>query len=268
MIYEYFLQYRDKYGLNQIKTENWIGEVSQNGTLATMEYLIVLLNDEDTSDKIKKTEIVRIKQVFESCEPLPGLSSRHPESFEIESMDNSTALLTFSALYGNREFAKRMLERGKNVVCTGIETERDDTKRIVMYYWLARLLNFFKKPKYYWNNTRPELFTFKGWFGRSPGFRGFLRHCATGEFGFLGGIWVFIGQFMGVFSPISDCDARKLPYVAWQYLKTINWFWALSYKVWCWILMRRCPNGMRDVYAYWYPDANQPIRIYSKTYVK
>ncbi len=284
-VYEAFLPYRDRYGMNQLTTTGTEGHVSQNGALFTMEYLICLMEDEETPWDVKAGEILRLVKVYQSLEVLPGLSRRTPDSTEGDSMDNNGSNLTFSAVFANRAFAKRMADQGRNVQCTGIDMVQDP-ERNSKYYLLARIItatqliwrpwlwkSWFKsgfKPKYFWNNTRPDEFCLWGWYGRSPGFLGKVDMCAYGfttPFRWLG---VLVGQFVGCFQEKGDTDARKLPYVSWYFLTKATpwwerWFWKLAYKLWAYILIKQYgPEGMRAVYSIYYQDANHPIRKYSK----
>ena len=109
-----FLPYRDKYGLNQLTTDGQQGHISQNGALFTMEYLLCY-------DNIPKEEINRLKEVYASLEILSGLSKRFPDSGEFDSMDNNGVNLVFSAIWGNKEFAKRMRAHGTKIECDGID---------------------------------------------------------------------------------------------------------------------------------------------------
>lgn len=276
---EDFKKYRDVYGMNQLSTDGSQGGVTQNGALFTFEYLIVLLEDETVPHEKKLEEIERLKGVYKSLEVTPGLSRRTPHSGEGDSMDNTGSNLNFSAMYDKRGFAKRMKAHGEQVVCTGqLPGHKYFTlASFVTAFWLLPrpwlwggfIKNKFR-PKFYWNNTQPELFAVWGWFGRSPGFMAGLDLAAKGwttPFRFLS---MLIGQFIGVlFSDKGDTDAKKLPYVQWYFLtkhtgKGQRWFWKLAYKLWVKLLLRTYPNGMRDVYSIYYQDPNHPIRKYSK----
>lgn len=261
-IFQAFFEYRDQYGLNQLyKTGS-----TQNGALFTMEYLLCLAANYTPGAPTVSEEINRVGRVYDTLEIAPGLTVRLPGSLEGDSMDNLAALLTYSALYGNRSFAKRMLAHGADTRATGIDLVQDPDRN-KRYYPLAYILNGFKPPRYFWNNTQPTKFCIWGWFGRSPGFIALLRYAAGEKMGILGGLSLYIGQFIGCFKDRSDADARKLPYVTWKLLRHKSRFWALSYKLWCYILHMQYTGGMRDVYALYYQDPNHPIRRYSPPYL-
>lgn len=260
-----FLEYRDKYGFNQTKSDGSWGVTSQNGALFTLEYLIAFSSSLGGHYGTVESEIARIRELFLNIEVLPGITLREPGSTEFDSMDNAVAHLTFSALYDNGAFAKRMLAHGKTVKAVDSDLSQDGVRN-EKFYPIVNLLNLFRGPRYYWNNQSPQLFCFTGWFGRSPGFMAYLKLCA-GKPLYIGWLWILIGQFIGSFSDTSDTDATKLPYILWQLLKDKNYFWRMAYKLWCWKLMRKYPNGMQDVYARYY-DPNHPIVTYSPAYIR
>lgn len=265
-VYEAFLPYRDVYGFNQVETlDGNMGRSTQNGTLFTMEYLLCLLSSKEP-DEIKQSEIKRIKEVFTSSMSGKGLSLRFPGSKEFDSMDNNAALLVFSALYGNSEYAKDMRDVGLNVTCTGTDQEQDPTRNN-KFYPLAKLLGL-GKVKNFWNNQYPDKFCFPGWYGRSPGFMGLVDLCATGHTTWLRWAGILVGQFIGAFSEPTNSDARKLPYIVWQLLKHRNFFWKMFYKLWTHILINTYPTGMRAVYLRYYRNnENHPLVTESLPYI-
>ena len=153
-VYEDFLKYRDYHGLNQHATDGVAGRTSQNGALFTVEYLICLVNNPTVPKFIKENEINRLKEVLGNLEVLPGLSVRSPHSPEFDSMDNNVALLIFSAMYGNQEYAKRMREHGLTVKCTGVDLTQGAENNKKFYKW-AKLLGWGKAINY-WNNNTPS----------------------------------------------------------------------------------------------------------------
>lgn len=281
-VYEDFLKYRDKYGLNGLYTDGTQGQVTQNGALFTMEYLICLLESEDLDSIDEIHEIYRLQQVYASLERNPGLTSRTPESSEGDSMDNTGAIAAFSALFAGSSQVRRMKEYGESVECYGVDPSDSGqyyvlASIVTAVYSIARpwmLWSFLKnrlRPKLFWNNTNPGQFTTGQWFGRSPGHLGVYDLAAqkfTSPFRWLA---ILVGQFLGCFADVGNTDARKLPYVGWYFLTKgtgwwERWFWKLAYRVWVFVLLRQYPNGMRDVYARYYGDPNHPIRKYSKRY--
>jgi hypothetical protein len=264
-LFDEFLKYRDCYGMNELTTNGVEGDVSQNGALFTFEYLICLLEDETISPDVKDLELKRLFYVYRSLEVLPGLSRRTPDSDEGDSMDNTGPNLAFSVMFSDSNFARNMLAHGDSVQCDGLDDRDGDA---LTYYPIAWILNGFKKPKRFWNNTRPTKFCLWGWFGRSPGMMAMLEMCATGKTSLFGNFAILVSQFIGCFKNTGDTDARKLPYVTWYYLVKHRggWFWHAAYWLWCLILKLQYKNGMRDVYSIYYGDPNHPIRKYSKVH--
>jgi hypothetical protein len=264
-VFDDFKKYRDQYGFNGLNTDGTMGETTQNAALFTMEYLICLWNDSNTPLEVKLAETQRLVEVYKQLEIYPGISIRKPGSTEYDSMDNTGALATFSALYDNGGYAKRSYEHGSK---KRMETwdPGQAGERNKKYWWIARLVSGGLKPRWTWNNNNPNLWCFTGWHGRSPGHRAHLKLCAGKLIGPVGAIAILVGQFLGCLKPVGDTDARKLPYCDWQLLKDRNFIWALFYKLWIKILLKQYPNGMRDVYAIYYRDPNHPIHKYSKPY--
>lgn len=277
-ILEDFKKYRDKYGLNQLTTNGVEGDVSQNGSLFTMEYLLCLLSYIDNEDgsvnyeifNDAEEEIERLKEVYKGLENAPGLSVRAPGSTEFNSMDNDAAMLMFSYAFGNQEYAKRHRDQGLNVQCDGVD-ETQDPDRNHKFLLLARIVSTLQlagllKPKNFWNNQNPSKFCFFGWYGRSPGHLGWIDICATGKTTWFRSAGLWVGQMLSVFSKQDDLDAWKLPYVSWYYLKHRGWAWSLGYRIWVWRLLKRYPGGLKDVYSKYYQDPNHPLRTYAKAY--
>lgn len=245
-----WLKYRDCFGLNQNKTDGTQGITSQNGVLFTVEYALA------TNPSL--VESFRINEVFRNCEVLSGLLRRYPNSTEYDSMDNNTAALIFSALYGNRGFAKRMREHGRDVTCDGPDQTRDAVEN---KYWYALVeLLCFGLVRNYWNNTRPSEFCFFGWYGRSPGFMGLLDICATGNSTVFRKLSLLIGQLITAYKADSrDLDGWKLSHLNWYILTQRGGIWELAFKWWNKRLLQTFPGGISDVYAVYYQDVNHPI---------
>jgi hypothetical protein len=265
-LYQDFKKYIDADGLTCLNTDGVKGLTTQNGVLFTMQYLFCLLASDEHHD-IKLQEIDRIGKIFNHLEVKPGLTVRFTGSPEFDSMDNACAWLTFSALFDEGKFADRMLMHGQTIVATGTDDTQDKEKNDKFYPY-ARLFNIltFGKVKNFWNSQNPDKFCFQGWFGRSPAMLGLLR--MTSEKPCNPFLWlsVLVGQFAGAWNDVSDCDARTLSYINWQYLKTRSIFWTLAYKLWCNVLLRYYPKGMNDVYNRYYLDKNHPIIKYSKPF--
>lgn len=253
-----FSIYLDKFGLYQDKPN----QTSQNGALFTVESLFCILSNLDKNDPNYSDQINKVKVALGSLEVKPGLSVRSPGSEEFDSIDNSVALLSFSALYDEGNYAKRMRLHGETTYAVGVD-ESQAAEQNKKLYPLAQLLNL-GSVRYYWNNNHPDKFCFFGWFGRSPGFLGLLDLAAKGKTTPFRAFALWVGQFVGLLTKKSDSDARKLPYVIWQYLKTRNWFWKASYSVWLKVVNKQYANGMRDVYAGYF-GPNHPLTKWTRT---
>ncbi len=265
--YTDFLPYRDSFGLNQIQSKDGVGETTQNGALFTAEYLICLLADENTSSLIKYLETERVVEALFNLQSFEGVSIRFPGSGEFDSMDNFTALLAVSGKHDDGVFAKLAYKHGQNTRAdTWDKLQKPELNE--KFFKIANILSFWRGPRFFWNNQRPEQFCLDGWFWRSPAMMGLLKMTASKCTTPLQWIGLLVGQFLGVFKPVEDTDARKLAYVSWQYLKERGIFWNLMYKIWCWKLMKDYPRGMIDVYAHYYGDQNHPLVLYSKPFVK
>lgn len=256
-----FLKYRDSYGMNQGSSNGLSGNTSQNGAMFTVEYLLCLVNDPYTVEAIKEKEINRVKTVLDKLEVKPGLSVRFPGSPEFDSMDNNVALLTFSCLYGNSEYAGRMREHGITVKCTGIDTTQG-VEQNKKFYPLAKFLCL-GKVKNYWNNNNSNLFNFFGWYGRSPGFMGLIDICAIGDSSWFRKFSLLVGQMLGVFFSPKNQDSLRLPFIAWHLLKDRNKIWNFAYKIWLWRLFKTYANGMQDVYSAYHANPNHPLVKYT-----
>lgn len=267
-IYDDFKKYRDKFGMNGLSTDGTNGSVTQNGALFTLEYLLVLKAYADHPE-IKpeyEAEVERLKDVFASLEVRPGVTCRSPGSTEFDSMDNGAANHAFSRLYDGGKLAERKVQYGETTRATFLDTKQDPA-RAFKFYPIAWILSGFKPPRFFWNIEEPTYFCLPGWHGRSPGHMAQMRLCAGRKIGLFGHAAIWVGQFLGCFKHTGDTDARKLPYVDWQVLKEINWFWRTSYRLWCWILMKQYKRGMQDVYEIYY-GKNHPMAVYSPPYLR
>jgi len=177
-------------------------------------------------------------------------------------MDNNAALLIFSSLFDNGNYAKEMLVVGRDVICTGYD-QLQDTERNKKFFWLYKLLGL---P--YWNNMDHNKFCFVGWYGRSPGFMGILDLCAKGKTSWFRWLSLLIGQFIGVTADAGDTSGRKLQYLTWQLIKGKNFITKLLYRFWCWQLMRVYSFGIQQVYSIWYRASDHPLVTYSEDYIK
>lgn len=261
-----FIKYRDEYGLNGLDTNGIEGLPTQNGALFTIEYLLCLLADHNIPESIKVSEVNRLKSVYLSLERFPGVSVRTPPSHEFDSMDNVGAICAFSGLFDDGGFSKRSYEHGATTRAEGIE-DSQDSENSHKYYFVARALNLFRAPRFFWNNNHPKLFCFAGWHGRSPGHIAFMKMTAGKWVGPFGQLAILVSQFIGCFSDVNNTDARKLPYVNWQFLKHKNFVWKLLYKLWCHILMKQYVDGMKTVYTVYYRDPSHPLPKYSPKYI-
>lgn len=246
-IYLDFLPYRDPYGMNQGNTLGKEDQISQNGTLFTIEYFICLMLNLGKDHPLVLEEAKRIKEVFKKIEIKDGLTIRFIGSTEHDSMDNYGAMLVFSALYGNNEFAVRVREHGLSIRANGIdETQGAEINKKV--YPLAVILNGFRKPKNFWNNNDPTKFCMFSWFGRSPGFMGLIDIAATGKTSLFRSFSLWVGQMLGVLKSEKDPDGWRLSFNVWQLVKNRSWIWRKGYDIWCKKLITLYPGGMTDVY--------------------
>jgi len=271
-----FKAYTDKHGLVGLEP----GRSSQNGALFTMEYVINLIHDPNTTMQEMALEIIRLKKVFASLERHPGVTSRVPDdpSFN-ESMDNAIANITFSALFNKSALARRLKYHGEDVECTGVHPKYAELNN--KFYKLASLMTFFQlpitklpafirnkfRPRYFWNNVSPTEFNVRSWFGKSPGFLGAIDIAATGRTTPFRWFALMVGQFIGCFEPVGNTNDRKLPYITWFLLvyKTkgiMGLIHRTLYRLWVYILMKQYPNGMQDVYSIYYKKSH-PINSHS-----
>lgn len=255
-IYDAFLPYRDNHGLNQIEK----GVVSQNGALSTVEYLLCLHRNGGQTEEFWD-EVRRIFAVFKKLEPKPGLSIRFPGSTERDSMDNNAALLVFSRLFGGKDFAYRMRERGLKVRASTFDTTYDAELHARCWPWV--MLLYLGKPSQFWNNQRPDEFCFSGWFGRSPGFLGLIDLAYVEYTSIFRNLSLLVGQFLCLREPLDSTSDRKLSYVVWQMLITQGKTWRVAYWIWDKLLRRQYKNGMSDVYSIFY-GSDHPIVKYSR----
>jgi hypothetical protein len=261
-IYEDFHLFRDKHGLNQINTAEGKGVTSQNGTLFTMQYLLCLLASDEASEAEKISEVNRVSALFKSLEVGKGLTVRYPRDREFESMDNSSAILTFSAVFDNGRFAKDMRERGRTQKCEGYDDIAGNVAMNKKFYPLALILGL-GRPRNYFNNNRPSYFCFFGWFGRSPGFMGLIDIASKGSTTWFRHIALLVGQFLGSSDPASNTDARTMSYIIWQFLKDKSFIHKMLYKVWTKKLYKVYPDGMSEVYNIYYKNRSHPLVIYT-----
>ena len=68
------------------------------------------------------------------------------------------------------------------------------------------------------------------------------------------------GQFIGFLKPKHDADARLLPYATWDLLKRINSRWAITYKLWTWVLTKQYPRGVIELWEMYFQDLEHPMR--------
>lgn len=246
---EQLYKHRDRFGMIQ-PSPGEPAPTSGNGALFSVEYFLFLSENE------KAIEIERLKIVLRNLEQKTdnGLTTiRYPGCRFTDSMDNATALIIFSELYDDSRLSKELYKHGELTYARRIDDEHD-YERSFKYYPIAWLLNKFSAPRRFYN-VRPYDWSIQSWWGRSPGFMALLELSAIDRTSWprLAALW--IGQFVPVlFRPKEDSDGKKLNYVVWQWLKKRNKFWNWSYKLWCFLLMRMHPNGMKDVYAQYYGE--------------
>lgn len=256
-----FLRYRDRFGLNQLDP----GEPapsSDNGSLITVEYFLCL------DDKEKKMDILRVKQALSSLEVKTSngvVTCRYPGNKMTDSMDNATALIVFSELFDDSRLSKELYKHGELTFATELDSYQDQA-RTFKYYPIAWLVSGFKSPNRFYN-LRPNSWSIQSWWGRSPGFMGLLELSALDRTSWFRYFALWLGQYLPLFQPKSSTSDKKLTYIVWQWLKTRNKFWALSYKLWCFLLTRIHKEGMKEVYQI-YHGPDHPIVKYSPKYLE
>jgi len=255
-----FYNYRDKFGLIQI-SPGQPAITSDNGALFTLEYFL-LLNDQE-----KKIEIERLKIVLRNLEQKTDngiVTLRYPGCPTTDSMDNATALIIFSELFDNSRLSKQLYQHGELTTARRID-DAQDQERSFKYYPIAWLLNSFNAPKRFYN-VRPYDWSIQSWWGRSPGFMALLELSAIDRTSWIRYFALFVGQFLPLFQSKTETSDKKLTYLVWQWLKTRNKFWNLSYKLWCFILIKLYPNGMQDVYKIYYGETH-PLTLNTSRYL-
>ena len=258
---EDFYKYKDRFGLVQLQPGN-PAPVSDNGALFTVEYFLLL------SDLERKIDILAIKQALQNLEiktPNGVTTVRFPGNPYTDSMDNATALIVFSELFDDSRLSKKLYKHGELTHAKRID-DFQDAERTFKYYPIAWLVNGFKAPRRFYN-TRPYDWSIQSWWGRSPGFMALLELSATDKTSVFRYFSLWLGQYLPLFQHKNETSDKKLTYVVWQWLKTRGLFWRLSYKLWCFMLLRIHPKGMQDVYEIYY-GKEHPLTIYTPVYLK
>jgi len=264
-----FERYRAPSGLYSLGTSGTVGHETQNGALFTMECMLVLeaLSDGSDGDRALLESLwCRADAAILRLEKFPGVTSRVPGGVEHDSMDNASAVMTWSAMRDGGSLSRRIRKHGQEVRCTG-NSATQDPEGAKKYRWLAWLTGPFRTRRF-WNCEEPSKFCLMGWHGRSPGHMAMLKKSSGRWLGPLGFLSLLVSQFLGTRAKTSDTDARKLAYVEWQWLKGTNFLWGFFYRLWCKELMKDYPNGMRDVYGIYYRDKSHPIHQYATAFEK
>lgn len=270
-VYNDFFKYRTSYGLQGLWSDGVKGGPEDNGTFFALDYMLILASQpQGKGCPVVISESYRLSAVLEELElGDTGMLMRRPGNTEVNSMDNVQAELVFGALFGRGKIvdqAKRMMDFAEGNECLG-PSQKEDFVKNRQFYHIAWLLNLLREPKYFWNIDDPKRFGFRSWFGRSPGFLAFVRYRKTGKLGFLGGLSLWVGQFLGCFASNGNADARRLPYSVWQVLKDEGRFWNWSYRLWCFILMCQYENGMQTVNGIYYKDPLHPVHTHQTKYI-
>jgi len=256
-----FYSYRDRFGLIQI-TPGEPAVTSDNGALFTVEYFLLL------SDQERRIELPRLKQVMSSLELKTEngvVTLRYPGCRYTDSMDNATAMIIFSELFDDSRLSKELYKHGELTAARRID-DAQDQERSFNYYPIAWIINGFKAPRRFYN-VRPNDWSIQSWWGRSPGFMALLKLSALDRVSLFKYFALWVGQFLPLFQPKTETSDKKLTYVVWQWLKTRNWFWSLSYSLWCAMLVKIHPNGMQDVYKIYYGESH-PLTKNVSRYLK
>lgn len=255
-----FYSYRDRFGLIQI-TPGEPAVTSDNGALFTVEYFLLL--DESS----RKVEIERLKIVLKNLEQKTDngvVTLRYPGCRYTDSMDNATALIIFSELFDDSRLSKDLYKHGELTVAKRID-DAQDNERSFKYYPIAWLYNRCTAPKQFYN-VRPYDWSIQSWWGRSPGFMALLELSALDRTSWFRYFALWVGQFLPLFQPKQETSDKKLTYIVWQWLKTRNKFWNLSYRLWCYGLIKIHPQGMQDVYRIYYGDTH-PLTKHTPRYL-
>jgi len=143
------MNYFDKYGLLSCYPDASCG----NGLLYSAEWLYC----RNVMWNLTQGEVALWKQIYESCEKLPGLMMRHPEHPDQQGPDDYFGCGTASAILypANRNsLAGRILDYGQSKKILGI-------------------------PTYNYNNVNPETCTKHSWFGRFPALIAHLHYACN-----------------------------------------------------------------------------------------
>ncbi len=255
-----FYSYRDRFGLIQI-TPGEPALTSDNGALFTVEYFL-MLNEND-----RRIERERLKTVLRNLEQKTDngvVTLRYPGCRYTDSMDNATALIIFSELFDDSRLSKELYKHGELTFARRID-DAQDYERSFKYYPIAWAYNKFKAPNQFYN-VRPYDWSIQSWWGRSPGFMALLELSALDRTSWFRLFALWVGQFLPLFQPKQETSDKKLTYIVWQWLKSRNKFWNLSYRLWCYMLIRIHPEGMRDVYKIYYGE-DHPLTKHTPRYL-
>lgn len=233
-----------------------------NGALVSLEYFLTL----DTNER--RVDILRLKSVLRNLEVKTEngvVTTRFPGCWRTDSMDNATALIIFSELFDDSRLSKDLYRHGELTYAKRIDPQQDENKSL-KYYPIAWLVNRGNVPRRFWN-VRPNDWSIQSWWGRSPGFLGLLELSALDRTSMFRTISLLVGQFLPLFEKKQETSGKKLTYIVWQWLKTRSKFWSIWYKIWCMILLKVHPNGMKDVYEIYY-GPNHPLTLHTPNYLK
>jgi hypothetical protein len=277
--------YKDGQGLVHLHDKHRFANrwISENGTLFLTEYILALyelhkaINTHD-SWKLFNQELKNAEKSMQSCVVAKGLTRRDDSrGHAVDSMDNHTALLTFSKVFASGEFslfAKHFIEHGEQVECEGVdEFQYQDatTERNKKWYKVLKLFYRGGKIKNYWNVTNPNKFNFFGWYGRSPGFMAMARLAAGEHVSSFGLFSFWVGQMWSGFTTKWDgrptsVDGVKLSYIAWQLVRNRSILWKLSYKLWYKLCQRRLGSEtpIKEAHRLYYKheDKEHPLPDY------
>lgn len=157
-----FQDWIDEYGLN---TDVKNGGPSGNGILYTAHYALGL----KAKGLLNDAERDRIIAAIELCFDEPGLVDRSvAKELDYQAHDDLLGLLTLAIILNKPEWARQVLDYGKNVRCDGVDETETDPEKIRLNnlaYNALRILKF-GKVNWVWNNRIPRKFHISSWLGR------------------------------------------------------------------------------------------------------
>jgi len=228
------MNYFDKYGLLSHYKDAPCG----NGLLYSAEWLVC----RNKSFDLSLCEVARWKQIYESCEKLPGLMMRHPEHPDQQGPDDYFGCGTASQILyapGWDSLAGRILKYGQS----------------------QKLLCI---PLYNYNNVNPGQLTFNSWLGRFPALIAHLYMSIGVDPGFmLSQAWI-VGIEDSSKAKRGEQDRFAIGWHMFQVLYNSR-FWNECLNMrdaamkWHHAFFRVYPYGMSELREEYFKDLNNPL---------